>query len=304
MSPPAATPIAHHLARTAEKYTLRSVDCFATGEFTDFHIFAGFALEQAMKARLAGENPAFIAPERDFNHAALLWKSRDNIHLLPATVRTVTGVAAFNRVVALESEFERYRRPVTDILSFRNGEAHLGRSGSVDDEAALVAFLDIIGALLRVPPKDFWGGHADFVSALVDETATKLKKAVETRLAGARVKLTALNADVFSAWLDEAERQARLWVADDDEALEGECPVCGATCLLQGENHVEFDVEFDHHDGVAVGATAYLEFRARRLRCFACELELETPEELEEAGLDTRIPNESANVDDYTDEAW
>ena len=85
-----------------------------------------------------------------------------------------------------------------------------------------------------------------------------------------------------------------------EEALLWECPACGTeAALLQGDNSLEVDVDVDHREGIIVAAGHYVEFQAGYLECLACGLELDGQEALEAAGIETVIPNDSADIDAY-----
>src|SRR4051812_855664 len=99
------TSIARALADAATRYAHRAVDAFIQEEFADFYLSAGIALEQAMKARLARENASFLAPDRGFKSAVVLWKTRADVDRLPVGTKTVGGVEAFRRVTELEPLF-------------------------------------------------------------------------------------------------------------------------------------------------------------------------------------------------------
>src|SRR5947208_1597233 len=66
----------HALAKSAERYAKRALEAFVNDDDPDFFLFAGVAVEHALKARLVNENPAFLAPLDKAPHPALLLHGR------------------------------------------------------------------------------------------------------------------------------------------------------------------------------------------------------------------------------------
>ena len=179
------TSIARALADSATRYAHRAVDNYVADDLVDFYLSAGIAIEQAMKARLARENIAFIAPDRAFTSAVELWRTRDDIKLLPVGTKTIGGAEAVARVAVIEKAFSPHADSVKEILRFRNGEAHIGAPGASDYRKVFVDFVAAITALLQVAPDVFWGKHSDLVRVTLDENSADIAREV-TEIARSR----------------------------------------------------------------------------------------------------------------------
>ena len=131
------------LSDGATKYSLRAVASYLEGDFEDFYLAAGIAIEQAMKSRLARENVAFIAPDKNFKAALALWNTQNDVSKLPFGTRTIGGVEALDRTRDIEPSFERHANSTRDILRFRNGEAHIGAPGSTEHRRFFASFARI-----------------------------------------------------------------------------------------------------------------------------------------------------------------
>lgn len=294
--------VARSLAEAATRYAHRAVASYIRGDYEDFYLSAGIALEQAMKARLARANVAFIAPDRHFRSALALWQTRDDVSKLPIGTRTIGGSEALERVKELEPGFDRHVESVRQVLRFRNGEAHLGAPGSSEHRRVFSDFARALTSLLRVAPAEFWGEHNNLIELAVDDSTAAVAREVAEKMSRAtltfRQRFDHLGEEQRTTLLDlaahHADRQA------NDALLVWECPGCGhESALLSGENFVEFDVEWDHRDRVQVDASPFIEFRGHFLDCALCDLELDGLEELEAAGMDPVFPNDEADLDEY-----
>ncbi|HET7486645.1 MAG TPA: hypothetical protein VFJ85_01865 [Acidimicrobiales bacterium] len=294
------TSIQRALADSAAAYAHRAVDSFVSDNLADFYLLAGISIEHAMKARLARENIAFIAPDRAFTSALELWRTRDDIKSLPVGTKTIGGAEAINRLAIIEKSFAVHADSVRDILRFRNGEAHIGAPGAGDHRKVFTSFVAAINALLKVPAASFWGEHSNLVEATLGENSRGVSLHVAEVLAAATAKYRRK----FD-FLDEHQRSSLLALAEQDaehrqsdDVLLIACPACGTeAALLEGENSIEVDVEVDHRDGTVTGGRHYVEFQAGSLECLACGLELDGQEDLEAAGVETLLPNDTIDSD-------
>lgn len=303
----AMTSIMEALADSAARYAHRAVDNYVDNDLGDFYLTAGIAVEQAMKARLARDNIAFIAPDRGFKSAVELWRTRDDIESLPVGTRTIGGADAVERVAVVEKAFAPHADSVKELLRFRNGEAHVGAPGASDHRKVFVDFLSAITALLNVQADVFWGVHTELVRVTLDKNSADVAREVAQRLAAGaatyRRRFDALDEHQRSSLRALAEQDAEH--RESDEALVRMCPACSIeAALLHGDNSVEVDIDVDHREGVIIGAGHYVEFRARDLECLACGLELDGPEQLEAAELETVFPNDAADTDTYLREYY
>lgn len=301
------TSIHRALAQSATRYAHRAVDNYVADDLAEFYLSAGIAIEHAMKSRLARENVTFIAPDRAFTSAVELWRTRDDIKLLPVGTRTIGGIEAVTRVAVVEKAFTPHADSVKEILRFRNGEAHIGAPGASDHRKVFVDFVAAVTALLKVSPDKFWKKHADLVRVSLDENSAGVAREVAELLAAAaatyRRRFDALDQHQRTSLITLAKQDAEHQQSDD--ALLWECPACDTeAALMHGDNSLEVDIDVDHRDGTIIGAGHYVEFQAGRLECLACGLELDGQEALEAAGIDTVFPNDAADVDTYLREYY
>ena len=287
----------HSLALSAEKYCKRALAAFVSDEDSDFFLFAGIAVEQALKARLAGENAAYLAPDRHFRSTVALTRAAKDIESLPAGTRTVGGAEAFRRAVEVDAALKAHEHAVPELLAFRNGEAHLGMIDASKRRAAAVSFFRVINARLKKKPGSFWGPHQGLVKTLLDEDAEATAQAVAIKLSAARVRLDELRAlgDQFEYVRASAERL--MQVKQDDRSLPRSCPVCGAEALLVGTNDVVFSMEEDDWEL----SRPEVHLFASRFRCDLCGLDLSGHEEIDEADLPSIVANAALNPEDFMD---
>ena len=111
------TTLADHLATSAERYSKRALQAFVGAEDADFFLFAGIAVEHAMKATLARAHPSYLAPGNDFSQAVLLTRSADDVSLVPSGTRTIGALEALTRLKHLDASFTN--EAVRELLRFR-----------------------------------------------------------------------------------------------------------------------------------------------------------------------------------------
>lgn len=285
------------LALSAEKYCKRALTAFVGEDDPDFFLFAGIAVEHALKARLASENPAYLGPDRQFRSTVTLVRAAKDIAALPSGTRTIGAAEAFNRAVEIEPALKTHEPSVTELLAFRNGQAHLGVVDASKRRATAVSFFRIINALLKKKPASFWGHQQGLVKTMLDEDAEATAQAVAIKLSAARIRLDDLRAlgDQFEAVRESAQRI--MQVKQDDRSLALACPVCGENGLLVGANEVVFSMEADDWES----RTPEVHLFASRFRCDLCGLDLSGHEEIDEADLPSIVENPSLDPDDYMD---
>jgi hypothetical protein len=275
--------IADSLAASAATYGRKAARAYVDGAVGDFYLFAGTALEHAMKSRLAAENVAFIAPEGAFKFAVALNAANADISQLPVGTRTIAAAQALTRVVEVDPTMGRHAEAVLLVLRFRNGEVHIGSRGRNDDRAAFAAFAAALTGLLRGQPDSLWGEHAEVVRIAVDENVAMVHKVVAEKLGGARVRyrqrFDGLEEDVADQLLALFERERRYMHDDGDASVD--CPAC------EGPARCYPDIQAEEDGTLTV-------IPAVGLECLACGLHLATVDELEAAGVDRAAAVETA----------
>lgn len=280
------------LAESAERYAKRALAAFVNEEDAEFALCAGIAVELAMKARLARENPVFVAPERNFPAVVALVRLGADVEKLPMGTHTATARQALERVEYLDPSFSAHSAGVRNLLLHRNGEAHLGLVDATRRRALGVSFFRAINGLLRVKADVFWAPHDRLVTALLDQEAETLKQAVEIKLAAARVRYEHLVGLVHFDAVEASAQVAAVALASDTSLVE-QCPVCSEeTAIAVGDNHEE--VESDGGDWASWSVCLW----TSSFRCLMCGLSLESPEEIQAAGLPEALDNPHADLAD------
>jgi hypothetical protein len=283
-----------HLAAQAATHARRGLSAYLRGDDSEFFLFAGIAVELAMKTKLARENPAFLAPANKFDSAVALTRLSGDMDRLPPGLQTIGGGDALRRLEELDPAFRDHHRSVTEILGYRNGEAHLGTADATTRERTLVGFLRAVRALLRQGEDLFWAEHAEFVRTRLDELAEKEQREVAERISRARAalqqKFGQLSADQ-KATLLAAAGQHRDRLVDHRDVWPVECPACDGPGVAHGET------EFVEWDGDEDGPFPVVQFYAHSVNCFTCGLSLNGQDQLEFAGLDAAWPNDE--IDPY-----
>jgi len=77
------------LRERATTYARRALAAYVSQEYHDFFLFAGLAVELAIKSRLAEENLMFLAPAQNFAATLALWNARGDVVRLPPGTRTI-----------------------------------------------------------------------------------------------------------------------------------------------------------------------------------------------------------------------
>jgi hypothetical protein len=285
------------LGYSAERHARRALVAFLADDLGDFHLFAGLALEHAMKARLVRESPAFIAPDKSFKSMLGLVRAADDIAELPVGSLSIGAAESADRVRQLDPTFRDHVLGTKGLLGHRNGQAHLGASDSTNANDDLVTFLKAINALLRRDQDSFWDPHQDYVRAVLDENAAEVLRSVQRSLSEARERFADrtrhLNPGQAEAFGSRVEHDVDRGVADD--VLKVDCPACESPALLSGENAPEHDVQ----DG-----DVWIEFTAHLLECDACGLELDGEEELEAAGIEASQVNGAVDFSTFMREYY
>ena len=287
------------LADSAATYARRALEAYVGDQQPDFFLFGGIAVEQALKARLVRANPAFIAPRDPFLAAVTFVRAADDVSLIPLGTPSVGAVEAVKRVLVLDKDLTPDLAGVEELFKLRNGEAHLGLIDDTTTRRTIVSFLRAINALLRIEPDRFWSPHHELVKTILDEDSAEVARTVAAKLAAAqmhyeqRVRLLSKEEATMLSAVVEAEVKRR----SGPDAIAIICPACAAPVLLEGENTLDWEPEYDQ-DGVS-GASPWVKFSGGNLLCETCDLELDGDEQLEAAGIEWQMQNDHADLEEW-----
>lgn len=298
------TNIASSLAASAGRYARLALSEYAGNQSELFLLHAGLAIEHALKAKIARENAALLAPAKNYEAAIALGRASDDMARLPRLTKTIGAMDALAIAIVIDPSLKGPTNGVKALFEHRNGEAHMGHSGIECSRAEVADFLRAINALLRTDQDKFWDHNHQLVKDLLDERLEEAAAAVSLKVAAAKIRFQTRTGHLDPATLEgylrmlELDRDKHL----GDESMPLECPACGSPATLHGSNHLEFDVEVDR-DGTQ-SAHYRVEFHADSLECGACSLFLSSEEELTLAGIDVVMDNDDVDPADHLGDPW
>ncbi|MEV5289910.1 hypothetical protein AB0K64_01555 [Streptomyces sp. NPDC053741] len=278
----------------AQKAAFRAMDDHGRGEYDEFALHAGVAIERLAKAVLVKKNPAYLIEFRNGNPDMLLYLCGD-LELEIDQVRTVGAKDALKRLRRLSVLGPD---PQLDLLiEIRNGAAHTSTGDKAKSHLPTLAVN--IGALLRdlgLPEPAFWDRWTSAVGVAVDQKRSEIQREVEIRIKQARH----LFEDRFVG-LPEGSKEAILASPEQVGGLmlgpmtikNGEktmfmltvipCPACGAKASLS-------------FAPLGRSSTGRLELEPEALQCRLCGLELNGAEEIKVSGADTDAATTSSSA--------
>jgi hypothetical protein len=286
-----------HLVLTHKTAVLgrRALAAYSTDLPEDFKYFAGAALELAVKARLAGESPIFLAPDVSdwFKHAESL---RSKNPAVAASAKSIGGAAALDRLSTLDPTITKdTRKSVESAFKLRNEAVHLysPRLSVLDFRKNAAAFVLAIEEIVK--PQDhssFWGNELGVVDSLRADRAThneldlqRLKRNCEERLAA--YSQSALRSLEGAA----AALASQLLLSPEQYRSTVPCPVCANPAWVEGPVHDVggYLVKRDE-DGEPIG-TWEPDFHmwVMDFKCEVCGLELDG-DLLDLSGVELSLP--------------
>lgn len=294
------TPPAKALVGSAQRQIALAMDGFA-GEPQDaqlVYLSGGLSLEHLAKAVLAELNPVLLAHPQDFESQYLLASASDSFITVAPRLRTVGLQDALRRAARIVPELVALIDPLRGFVEQRNAAAHVGLTTKNNLDADVARLLQALSALLEhlgIAREQFFGDYAEVAARRVAQSIDERRARVQDRLDRARRLF-------WERWGD-APRDLDLgsglhlpdW-EDPETATLVECPACGTDAVAFGEIDVEVEVDYDHREGVPIGAALIPWFVAHEFRCRACGLQL-GGDEMELAGLEERWVLDDYEVD-------
>ncbi|MEU1863692.1 hypothetical protein [Streptomyces gardneri] len=169
--------------RGAQRAAHKAMDNHAKGDYDDFALFGGVAVERLAKAVLVSKNPVFLLDMKQGNPDLLLYFGG---HLdAPEKIRTVGAFDAIKRLRKLDVLGPG--ETLDKLIELRNGTAH----ASVDDEAkallpVLAESLETLLEHLELPVDEFWGDWNETVQVAVDKQRDMVERDVALQISQAR----------------------------------------------------------------------------------------------------------------------
>ncbi|MFF2787487.1 hypothetical protein ACFVT6_12070 [Streptomyces sp. NPDC058049] len=260
----------------ARKAAHKAMDDHSRGEYDEFVLHAGVAIERLGKAVLVGKNPIYVAEMR--GSAEMLFHLGG--HRTASKVRTIGAAETISRLRTLQI------LPVDGqldlLIDLRNGVAH--STGGEQGRALLATLAKSVQALhvgLTTPLTSFWGRWHSAVRIAIDHQRDQTEREVQVRIRQARNRFDDrfgnLPADLLEGVQAPLRSRPSEWFPAGIHKETGEpgppmgwfpCPACGnnALIVLAGQ-----DEEPDRHGGF--------------FGCALCGLRLEGIEELQAAEL-------------------
>ncbi|MEV1096494.1 hypothetical protein AB0I87_13615 [Streptomyces sp. NPDC049952] len=294
------------LLEGAKKAGHKAMDDHGRGEYDEFALHGGVAVERLAKAVLVSKNPVYLLEMRNGNSDMLLYLG-GHFEMSPNKVRTVGAKDAIKRLrtLGLLSPDEQ----LDLLIELRNGTAHT----TIDDQAKalLPTLADNVAALLKsigLGNNDFWGRWASAMHIAVDKQRNEVERDVELRIRQARHRLN----DRFAGLPEGTQMRALAepstalrsfnishfpQPADDDRwyvlATVG-CPACAGEAVLQLFPEAGADFQL-------VGeAPTDRHLLPNALSCPLCHLQLGRPAEVKAAGLqnplEAELPTQTVTV--------
>lgn len=269
-------------------------------DYPGFGLAAAAALEHLARACLISRSPALIASMKDGSAETAAWLLGVDGAKLPRKVRTIGPFEALDRIHRLVQP----TMPVDllHLLIFAFGFDVIPETTptSADLHAAVtVAFVQYAELLLADLGRDraeFWGSERAVADALLADGPGKLARTVAAKLQDARTSS-------YPAWTPAKWPEYWVDIAQAAYSMAGfpvvktdvHCPACNAVGTGLGEYDVEHVLsgwnEKNRRASTAEGAAWFI---VNYFYCTECGLDLVSPAEVAEAGLDVRQPADSA----------
>jgi hypothetical protein len=262
----------------ARKAAHRAMEDHGRGEYDEFALHAGVAVERLAKAVLMKLNPIYLVEMRNGNADLLLYFG-GHLELDTSKVRTVGAGEALRRLrrmTILPAD------PQLDLLiELRNGTAHT----TIGDQAKalLPTFSETVLTLLTAlggTSGEFWDRWARTMIVAVDKQLDEIRRDVEIRIDQARHlfedRFKGLPDGVKQRVLEKPENTIGAITVRSSESLlalisTARCPACGTDAQVQLRPESGQPVET---------------LRVHKLACRLCNLKLDNWEQVKAAGVD------------------
>ncbi|MGW3499373.1 hypothetical protein ACWDMY_01325 [Streptomyces globisporus] len=264
------------LLEGAKKAGHKAMDDHGRGEYDEFALHGGVAVERLAKAVLVSKNPVYLLEMRNGNPDMLLYLG-GHLEMHADKVRTVGAKDAIKRLRTMgllppDAQLDL-------LIELRNGTAHT----TIGDQAKalLPTLAENVTALLRsigLRNDDFWGRWSSAMYIAVDRQRDEVERDVELRIRQAwhrfSDRFAGLPEGAMERVLEEPTEGIRtITVSNKDDLLIGissaSCPACG------GSAHVRFGPTASSPQGTRLEVTG--------LHCTLCSLDLNSHEEIRAA---------------------
>ena len=172
----------------AQQAASRAMGDHGRGEYDEFALHGGIAVERLAKATLVQKNPVYLFEARNNSSVDMLLYFGGHLEMETKKVRTVgamDALARLRRLKVLPAD------PQLDLLiALRNGTAHT--NGGDEAKTLLPTLAETISLLLTeidVPVARFWGRWSSAILAAIDIHTDEVQRDVALRIRQARHRL-------------------------------------------------------------------------------------------------------------------
>ncbi|WP_406468054.1 hypothetical protein OH738_10840 [Streptomyces hirsutus] len=192
----------------AQKAAHRAMDDHGRGEYDEFALHAGVAIERLAKAVLVSKNPIYIVEIRGNVSTDMLFHMGG--HREAKKVRTVGASEAVSRLRTLEVLAPD--KELDLLIDLRNGVAH----ASAGDQArpllpTLAKTMEALHAPLERNLDWFWGRWSDTVRITADHQRNESEREVQVRIIQAAHRFKDRFDGLPSSIIDKNSDQQRRW---------------------------------------------------------------------------------------------
>lgn len=295
---PVAAGLRRSLGIKAGEHAHAALSAYHQINFETFYVEAGVALELAMKAKLAGISPYLLAPNITnwFKHGHQFAKGVT----AEATLRSVSASEALNRLDKIEPVLiRRISTNIAETIARRDQSVHMGQFIRPSDETLLShasTFVEAVNGLLVQNPRIFWDDLADIAAELVAAEHNAVGLRVMAKFAQAKTLLAKLTQEQQEALSQSAKAYVAESRDEKPELVLANCPACSYEGVASGELTDDGEPDFDFEDGEAIPYWVHdINTVVDKFECTVCGLRLDTPDEVNVAGIPPSIPNEGVD---------
>jgi hypothetical protein len=282
----------------AKECAKKALDAAGNGKIFEYAVFAGIAVELAMKRHLASASPVLLAGRNSSEHmVALARPNKEDPSDLWKHV-TIVGAELIDRYLCLcPQQKGGVEKSIKNVMGYRNRAVHTGRPPAPPFERMVEDFLFVFTRVLDADDSTWQGDYASFITTALRNDAERFEMNVELRVATSRAN--------FAGFQDNTALIGAIAIlnAQRPDTEEGDvyptvCPACQQKAWLYGTNELEWDL-FDKHEG----PEPYVTFTPERMRCDVCGLTLNDFRELRCLDLDgPRKNNDNEILQDLLEE--
>jgi|GEM_PF-2172321 len=292
------------ILKRSKDFTNKGFKYYVAGENEHFLVNLAISAELLGKAYLADIHPSLIV-DRDFDSLLHVCGAGKHARKSPTNIRTIGAKEVFNRCSQILPKLKEHEGIMNILANIRSGLVHLGDHDAELAKQVFTPYLKhvkIILEALNINLEDFFGEFSDIASTNIEDSRKEIDVLVQTSLAKARSdfkqRFQSMEKKVAKGVIETLENSYEL-IKNEEEHMQ--CPACKHLGVVSGSSEVEdWDVDYDR-DGNPEGAYPVIRLHCDSFKCKVCELELESSEALESAGMDSCIDMKNIDPAEFFD---